>query len=278
VLCMEAECTRLDDPLGRKIGEMIWPEWFNERHWQNYRANPRTWSALFQQNPKPAKGGQFEADWFHRFAMVETKDMEFVKFGTSDWAVTELTLETHPDYTVHGMWGLDAVGDLWLLGGWKGMADPVGTVTEWLKLLIVHSPTDWAQEAGVIRRAIEPIINAAMDEADKYTVMEYFPAVHDKVANAASFRSVAAHGKVHIVKGPFGDWVISILCGFPFGRYDDAVDMCGLAGRMRDKMRRPEADDGEEKEPSAKPFTEQMWTRMRQRDLEEAERRRRYTE
>ena len=46
VLCVQAQCERADDPLGRRIGEYLWPEWFTEHHWALYRSNPRTWTAL----------------------------------------------------------------------------------------------------------------------------------------------------------------------------------------------------------------------------------------
>ena len=32
VICLPAKCERLDDPLGRKIGEYLWPEWFKDGH------------------------------------------------------------------------------------------------------------------------------------------------------------------------------------------------------------------------------------------------------
>lgn len=278
VLCIPAECVHKNDPLGREIGEMLWPEWFNDRHWANFRQNVRTWSALFQQNPQPQSGGQFEEKWFHRFSMAEVADIEFVKFGTADWAVTEKTLETHPDYTVQGVWGLDCIGDLWLLDGDYGMDNVVKSIAGFIRLLLNHEPADWCCEAGVIRRGTEPFLNSAMEEVDKYTTFEWLPAVSDKIANAASFRALASNRKVHIVKGPFGDFVIAQLKAFPFGRYDDAVDMCGLAGRMRDKMRRPEPPPQEPKNRGVKPFTEQALMQMKQRDLDEAARRKRYTE
>ena len=34
VLCLTAICEREDDPLGRKVGERLWPEWFTEKHFE----------------------------------------------------------------------------------------------------------------------------------------------------------------------------------------------------------------------------------------------------
>ena len=67
VLCLPAICDRDDDPLGRQIGEPLWPEWFNEDHFDKFRGNPRTWAALFQQRPRPSDGAEFQAQWIQKY-------------------------------------------------------------------------------------------------------------------------------------------------------------------------------------------------------------------
>lgn len=71
VLCLPAQCERADDPLGRKVGEFIWPEWFGADHWAPFMRSARTWSALFQQRPAPGEGGTFKRQWFrHRYGAI----------------------------------------------------------------------------------------------------------------------------------------------------------------------------------------------------------------
>jgi hypothetical protein len=67
VLCIPAECDRMDDPLGRQIGDFLWPEHWSREHWSTWRDNPRakrTWSALYQQRPAPEAGIHFSRDGF----------------------------------------------------------------------------------------------------------------------------------------------------------------------------------------------------------------------
>ena len=71
VVCIPTECERIDDLLGRKPGEMLWPEWFPKEHWEPYKLNARTWSAMFQQRPQPPEGSYFKRDWFKRYAPDE---------------------------------------------------------------------------------------------------------------------------------------------------------------------------------------------------------------
>lgn len=53
VMCLPAIADREDDPLGREIGETLWPEWFSHEHWRPFKSNPRTWNSLYQQKPAP---------------------------------------------------------------------------------------------------------------------------------------------------------------------------------------------------------------------------------
>lgn len=63
ILNLPAECEHLDDPLGRKIGEFLWPEWFDPAHWAIFKAQSRTWAALYQGRPRPDGGGIFKEEW-----------------------------------------------------------------------------------------------------------------------------------------------------------------------------------------------------------------------
>jgi hypothetical protein len=70
VLSIPAKAEREDDPLGRKVGDYLWPEWFSKEHWATWESNPRaarTWSALYQQRPAPFTGIHFQRDQFLRF-------------------------------------------------------------------------------------------------------------------------------------------------------------------------------------------------------------------
>jgi phage terminase large subunit-like protein len=67
VLCLPAICDREDDPLGRKIGQPLWPEWFKGDHFDKFRSNARTWSALFQQKPRPLEGAELQLKWVQRY-------------------------------------------------------------------------------------------------------------------------------------------------------------------------------------------------------------------
>jgi hypothetical protein len=64
VLCLQAKCENHTDPLGRRIGEYLWPEWFDQKHWGQYERDQRAWSSLFQQRPRPPEGAFFMRNSF----------------------------------------------------------------------------------------------------------------------------------------------------------------------------------------------------------------------
>src|ERR1700730_3899805 len=67
VVCLPAVCDRQDDPIGREGGERLWPEWFGPNHFEPFRRNARTWSALYQQRPAPETGDYFSVDWLRPY-------------------------------------------------------------------------------------------------------------------------------------------------------------------------------------------------------------------
>lgn len=256
IVNIPAECERLDDPLGRKVGELLWPEWFTSDHFDGFRAQPRTWSALFQQRPAPDQGTYFQRNWFHRYQPHECP-ADLHVYISSDFAVTDSGDD--PDYTEHGVWGLDEVSGLWMVDWWKGQKTADVWIAELLALFKRHAPLAWFGEGGVIRRAIEPFMVRMMMDTETYCRVEWVNPINDKATRARSFQARAASGKVHIPVGPDGDRLIDQLVAFPAGRYDDAVDVCSLIGLVIDQAHPAVVD----RQPSkAQTVAEKDWERI----------------
>lgn len=230
VLNIPAQCERNDDPLGRAIGEYLWPEWFTEKHFQGFKSNARTWSALFQQRPSPEEGTFFQREWFHLYQSYERpSNLHF--YVTSDFA----TKADEGDYTEHGVWGVDEASDLWLIDGWSGQKTSDVWIDELLRLLRSYKPMCWFGEGGVIRRAIEPFLTRMMLDQKTTCRIEWINPVTDKASRARGFQALASQKKVHIPNTEYGNRVFEQLLKFPTGAYDDAVDMCSYMGMAIDQ-------------------------------------------
>lgn len=276
VLCIPAKAERDDDPLGRKPGEYLWPEWFGPQHWKIYERNGRTWSALYQQRPVPDTGGQFERGWFRFHDEAEfPKQMNY--YGASDYAVTV----KGGDYTEHGVLGTDPAGELWICDWWSGQDAPDVTVDAKLTLAHQYKTLAWYGEAGTIEKAIEPETNRQMRDRQaqgrpSWTTMEYLPTVGDKIARVASFRARVKAGMVHLPRKPWAYALVDQLCAFPMGKHDDKVDVCGLFGRALDKMADAQLPSPPKPTPPL-PFTDAWFAQRDSQDARsEAERERYY--
>jgi predicted phage terminase large subunit-like protein len=224
VLCIPAEADRHDDPLGRKPGEFLWPEWFGQDHWKTFRANKRTWSALYQQRPSPDEGTYFLKAWLKSWSV---KPAALHVYGTSDYAVTE----GGGDFTVHRVWGVDPKGDIYRLAGWRGQTASDEWIERKLDLIAEHKPLAWFGEAGVIQKAVEPMLRRRMIERKVFCRLEWLASIADKPSRARGFQSRAAMGTVWFEPGAD----LAEFLTFPAGRHDDDVDCASLIGRALDE-------------------------------------------
>jgi hypothetical protein len=237
VVCLPAQCVRADDPIGREIGEYLWPEWFSEEHFRPFKAQPRTWHALFQQTPQPEEGTFFQRGWFKRFKYGDhPKDLHF--YGVSDYAVSE---EDGSDFTDQGIVGIDERGDLWVVDWWRGQTPSDKWITAQLDLIDKWKPFVWFEEGGVIKKAVMPLQTRMARERGVYCLHEWLPSIKDKPTRARGFQARAGEGKVHIMLGliiddaDIGDTILDQLVRFPTGANDDTVDALGVLGRALDQ-------------------------------------------
>lgn len=232
VICVPAKCDRKDDPLGRQIGEYIWPEWFPADHWKTFERLPRTWSALYQQRPSPDSGNYFKAEWIKRCLLLPDKRNLHI-YGASDYAVTD----DGGDYTVHVVVGVDPEGRMYLLDMWRGQTASDQWVEAFCDLVLKWRPLGWAEEAGQIKAGVGPFLNKRMMDRRAFVARETFPTRGDKSVRAQSIRGRMAMGGLYIkFDAPFATDLIPELMSFPVGVHDDQVDALGLVGQLIDKM------------------------------------------
>lgn len=223
VICIPAQAGA-GDILGRAPGEYLWPEWFGADHWAPFKVNQRTWSALFQQKPQPDDGTFFKREYFKEWAHLP--NLRY--YGCSDYAVTE----GGGDYTVHRIWGIDKDGNVYRVDGWRGQTASDVWIDRKLDLIARYKPLVWYGEAGVIQKAVEPILRRTMTERHVHCALEWLPSVADKPTRARSFQALAAVGKVYFEPGAD----LSEFLTFPAGKHDDDVDTASLIGRAIDDV------------------------------------------
>jgi predicted phage terminase large subunit-like protein len=231
VLCVPAIADRRDDPLGRKLGETLWPEWFSLEHWKPFQLNKRTWSSLYQQKPAPDEGTFFQKSWFRRYR-PGSQPKHLSKYLTSDHAPGG---QDHNDFNCVRVWGVDALGDIYMLDGFRTQETLDDTVDKALTLVKKHKPFAWFPEADNNWKAIAGFVARRMREKSAFVRVDpVSPHGADKPTKAQPFQAMAATGRVWIPEGPEGDEVLEQYAKFPGGKNDDEVDAASVMGRVID--------------------------------------------
>lgn len=279
VVNIPAEAEHADDPLGRKPGEFLWPEWFPPEHWLEFKNDPsgqRTWNSLYQQRPTAADGIEFKREWFRWYdpdapagqpghyldpktgqhGQRGGRPKSLIPYAASDFATKE---DRAADFTEHGVAGRDTLGSLWFLDWWFMQTTSDKYIAQLILMMDRNRPRRWAHEGGPIGNAIGPAIRDALRAAirDKKYVcpIEEMPSVKSKAVKLTSLQAKAASGMCYLpINRPWAERLVAQLLAFPSGRWDDAADTGGLIGRLVDKMMDAK-DDRPEKREELVPFS-----------------------
>lgn len=216
----------LELPAIAQDGRALWPEWYDVPTLERIKATigQREWSALYQQQPQPDEGTFFQRDWFTPWDKLPPLNL----YGSSDYAVTD----GGGDWTVHRIWGVDADGMLYRIDGWRGQTTSDEWVERKIDLIAKHKPLAWFGEAGVIQKAVEPMLRRRMRERNTMCRLEWLPSISDKPTRARGFQARAAMKQVRFE--PDAD--VSEFLLFPAGKHDDEVDVASLIGRALDEV------------------------------------------
>ena len=116
-----------NDPLGRELGEALWPESFPIDELERVRKNPATtsriWASLWQQNPVVDSGGIIDQTWFKWW---RSKDPPKIEYVLQSWD-TALTANKTSAFSASTTWGVfnddNEIPNIILLSAWRGRVE-----------------------------------------------------------------------------------------------------------------------------------------------------------
>jgi predicted phage terminase large subunit-like protein len=214
----------VDDPLGRPIGEPLWPERFNAEHLERIKAQQGSYSfsALYQQEPMPADDGLFQRKWFAHVVDRAPAGLRWVR--GYDLAIS--TKDT-ADRTASFRCAIDADGNLYIADGFAGRIDFPEQRRYVLDRLNREKETIHCVESALHGTAlVQDIRSTAPRNAGRLTAVR--PS-KDKVTRALRWSPIAESGKVRLVKGAWVNAFIDEACTFPAGTHDDQIDAVSIA-------------------------------------------------
>lgn len=229
-----------NDPIGRPIGQRLWPEWFTREMEVEIRKLPsRVQAGLYGQEPAPEEGNFFKASWLQEYTMDELPRNLRIYVG-SDHACSEEQEEAN-DLTCLIPVGVDEEDDLWILPDvWWKRDDTFQVVEAMLDMGKRRQPLAWWAEKGQISKSIGPFLFKRMAETKTYFCVEQVVPVRDKRTRAQAIHGRMSMHKVHFPG--FAHWWPAArheLLMFPAGKHDDFVDALAHVGREMHAMTRP---------------------------------------
>jgi predicted phage terminase large subunit-like protein len=218
-----------EDPLGRKPGELLWPERFDMEFMEaQRRLDPRGFSALYQGRPTAEDGDLFRRENIKYFNRKDVPD-DMRIYAASDHAVG--VDKTRNDATCLLIVGVDRNDDIYLLDCWWEKRTTDKVVDAMLELMRKWKPLIWWAEKGHISKAIGPFLRKRMGEEKVYCRIEEVTPVANKVQRAQSILGRMAMNKVLFPRqSVWTQKATDELLKFPNGRNDDFVDTLAWVG------------------------------------------------
>lgn len=232
-----------DDPLGRAIGEPLWPEGGFDAEWmaaKKLAVGAQIWAALYQQRPSPAEGGIFKRFWW-RFWAPKDVIVPTVTLKAADGSTFEVKAIPEPEYFDRKIqsWDLTfkdkrdsafAVGQVWATrGANKFLLDQVRDRMDFVATIKAIKMLS-AKHQDVTEKLIEDkangpaVISALRDEISGIIPIE---PRGSKEARAHAVSPLVEAGNVFLPHPSLAPWVWAFIeetAAFPNSAYKDMTD------------------------------------------------------
>jgi phage terminase large subunit-like protein len=240
-----------DDPMKRKPGELLWPQWFRQKDADRLQeaarkggTQARTWSSLYQQRPAPNEGAILSRSYWQAWTKkVPECNQVFLCYDTAfeegeENDFSSMTAWGTFDHVSKKPGGLEYEHQhVILLGAWNervsavDLADAVKFHNGLFKpdLILVEKRASGIQLVQELKRMRLPV---------KAWLPPGKPGAKGKIPRAHAVAHVLESGSVHYVPGKRTENVLDQCAAFPFGKHDDLVDTvtCALSFFRRSGM------------------------------------------
>lgn len=223
VICLPAIAERADDPLGRRKGERLWPEWFTAGHFDTFRKQARTWSALFQQRPTDPEGAYYKREWFKT---IDANRVPQIERSVRCWDLAATTEEESddPDWLAGVKVGRGVDGKYYIQHAHRERTSPKGveaTIQQFGRSDGRAVAIRVEQEGAASGKIVKYHYERMMDGWDcRFTGIPR----GSKLVRSGPFNATCERGDVVLVAGDWNVAFLDELVAFPYGNHDDQED------------------------------------------------------
>ena len=250
-----------DDPLGRKPGERLWPEWYTEGMVADAQRDDYKWRTLYQQEP-PADTGSWVSTDEIKFAPTPEISSEYTYYGLTDLALSV----GKGDYTVHAIIAHHkTTGYCHTVDLFRQRVDPAVSAARLVAMCQVYKPAEWLIDDDNASKVFMQLVATEARSASVPVPWKPMPMRgQDKETRAAALRGMFKRGLMYF--DPSKQWtniVINELLQFPNALgagVDDCVDTLSLIGRRLASLQTVTPLASKPRQPTIQDMTlDQLW-------------------
>lgn len=207
-----------NDPLGRQVGEALWPERFSAK-WllrKRQEMNRRPFDALYQGRPTELEGSIFQYQWWRRYTALPSPIKRVIlSLDTANKTASQ------NDYSAAQVWVEGEVG-FFLAFAWRDRL----TYPD-LRQKIIALDKEWNPSVVLIEDTSAG--SSLVQELQASTSLPVRPIKvdRDKIARAEAVTPLIENGRVYLPQegqAPWLDELLKELTEFPKSEHDDQVD------------------------------------------------------
>lgn len=216
-------CDSEDDPLGREIGEQLWPEWYTEQKVKDAQRNPVIWNTLYQQRPAADEFGWVPAECIH----IEDTPPERLTY----YIGIDISLGVADgDFVVFAVVGVDEDKNFWLVDMYRKKVDPKVSSDEFLKLCKQYNPKYcWVEDDNASKVWRLLVMERSFGRTPPLLISKMKN--RDKEDRAAPLRVLFIENRVRILNRAWTQLALAELAEFPGGTHDDIIDAFGVVAK-----------------------------------------------
>lgn len=241
-----------DDPLGRAVGDRMWPEFYTDHYLTDKRRDDFIWRTLWMQEP-PSEDGSWVSSEHIRM-------VDIVPQGMTYYLLSDLALSVNKgDYSVHITAGIHSDGTIYIEDAWRDRCAIEKTVERHLDLVEQYHPAESLIDDD---NAAKVYVHFLAEKARNRGVPVPWKTLpmrgQDKETRAAPLRGMFRSNRIAFKRAPWNRWLLNEIMMFPNAMgsgVDDGVDALSLIGRRLSSLARPA---GEAPPPKPLPTVQEM--------------------
>jgi predicted phage terminase large subunit-like protein len=222
------ECNSQSDPIGRELGERLWPEYFTPRMVKDAKRTPIMWNTLYQQEPAVSENAWVAPSHIH--VQPASAFPTLLKFYIGCDLAQSLD---KGDFTVFVVIGMDADKNFYVVDLWRKQADPDTSAKKLVALCAHYSPVGcWVENdnSSKIHARVIELESVAQGVAVPLRMSKMKN--RDKETRAVPLRALFMQDRITLAEAPWNTALRREVAGFlAGGRNDDIIDAMGVVAK-----------------------------------------------